>query len=420
MEDGQKKFYMTLFGITALGLLFRIWGITGQPPIPDEAQAAFSAANYMESGQFGPTMPQHPNLRNILLYASTGALGTGAFGLRAWSLIFGTLSIPILGLLMRRMTSNIIASCLAAFFLATDPVHIAFSRQAIQEVHTAFFFLAGALFAVKGSKNMPLLPVAGILFGLGAASKAHAVFPLIVCLAYVLYVFSENRRPAGEVVFAALSLTILPLAVYMLTYAPWFQRGYGIWDWVFMQKSLFGYMASHQGNPMDSMIDTKPVLWFLKPFMGYANFAHSGGKPFVTMAMGNPLVWMLVLPSTAYLIYMPASQGKRLLLALFIVSYFPLAFASRPIWVISSIAVTPFAYGILGMAASIAVKNYKIIAAYAALALLISALMYPMSIGKSMDYGYTRGLVEGRNPHALKILKMDIEKEKSITPAETR
>jgi dolichyl-phosphate-mannose--protein O-mannosyl transferase len=407
MGDNFRRFYYMLLAIAVLGAFFRLYGIGDQPPISDEVQVAFSAENYMEQGQFGPTMPYHPNLRNILVYASAKVLGTGVLGLRGWSLLFGVLSIPVLGLLLYRVTSNVAASGLAAFFLAVDPVHITFSRQAIQEVHTAFFFLAGALLAVTGAKaRRPwLLAPAGLLFGLGAASKAHALFPLLVCLGYVLYLYFKERRPWRDIVFAALSLTVLPFTVYFLTYAPWFTRGYGLWDWVFMQKSLFQYMATHRGNPMDSMIDITPVLWFIKPFMGYGNFTHFEGKPFVTVAMGNPLVWMLVIPSTVYVIYRKEVEGRGLLLALFLVAYLPLAIATRPIWVISSIAVAPFAYGIVGLAVSRVIKNGKVLAAYLVLVLLASAMLYPMSVGKAWDYGYLRPLVERLNPHERELLR---------------
>lgn len=404
----MKKLYVALLIITTAGLLLRFYGITEQPPTMDEVQTTFSAENYIERGQFGPTSPYHPNLRNILVYLSMNALGTGAFGLRGFSLLFGIVSIPLLGVIVFRLTSNIEAASLSALFLALDPVHITFSRQSIQEVHTAFFFLLGTLLVImnmRDEKDMLqrwwLLPLAGIAFGLGLASKTHALFPLLVCIAVVIN-SALRLRNVTLFVFGILSLTALPFTIYLLTYIPWFGRGYELSDWIFMQKALFEFMAAHRGNPMDSMIDIKAWQWFIKPFMGYGNFTYFEGKPYVTIAMGNPLIWMPVLPSAFYMFYKAMKRKDGWLLNTFFwVSYLPLAFSPRPIWLLSSIAVTPFAYGLVGLAVSDVIKKsgVKILYVYILAVLLASILLYPMSIGRAWDFGYLRPLVERLNPH---------------------
>ncbi len=425
----MKHFYILLLVITILGAFMRVYKIQEQPPIMDEVQVAFSSENYMERGQFGPTMPNHPNLRNILVYASMKTIGTDAYGLRVFSLFLGMLGIPLLGLLVYRITDNVSASCFSAFFLAVDPVHITFSRQAIQEVHTAFFFLLGVYFVATGLRArfpsevkdtinkkhilfiMPevVFPLAGISFGLGLASKAHALFPMLVCFFYSVYVAIRLKESKGTLVLFLVSLTILPLTVYLLTYLPWFARGYGLFDWLFMQKSLMEMTATHTGNPMDSMIDLRPGLWFIKPFMGYGNFTHFEGKPFVTIAMGNPLVWMLVIPSTVYLFFKNV-KGRWMLLVLFLVSYLPLVFSSRPIWVLSSIAVTPFAYGIVGVTVSEVANRLgrKALYVYVGLTLSVSILFYPMTNGRAWKFDYLRPFIERLNPHEQEILKGDL------------
>jgi dolichyl-phosphate-mannose--protein O-mannosyl transferase len=401
-----KKLYFMLMFITMAGLLLRLYGITGQPPTLDETQTALTAENYMELGQFGPTMPYHPNLRNILVHLSMKTLGAGAFGLRGFSLLFGIASIPLLGLIVFRLTSNSEAAGLSALFLALDPVHITFSRQSIQEVHTAFFFLLGILLVIMSMSDEKdskwwLVPLAGIAFGLGLASKAHALFPLLVCIAAILY-RALRRRNVTFAVFGILSLTILPFTIYLLTYIPWFGRGYDLSDWIFMQKALFEFMATHRGQPMDSMIDIEAWQWFIRPFMGYGNFTHFEGKPYVTISMGNPLIWMPVLPSAFYLIYRAVKNKEGWLLnAFFWVSYLPLALSPRPIWLLTSIAVTPFAYGLVGLAVSDVKKKsgVKILYVYILTVLIASLMLYPMSIGRAWDFEYLRPLVERLNPH---------------------
>ena len=64
------------------------------------------------------------------------------------SLLLGILGVPLLGILVYRITGSRIAGVLAAFLLALDPVHITFSRQALQEVHTIFFLLLAAVLII--------------------------------------------------------------------------------------------------------------------------------------------------------------------------------------------------------------------------------------------------------------------------------
>lgn len=419
------KLLALLVVVTLLGVFFRIYGIASQPPLMDEVQVAFSAENYMERGHFGPTMPYHPNLRNVLVYGSMKALGGGVPGLRGFSLLFGVLSIPLLGLLIYRVTGSVTASALGAFFLAADPVHITFSRQAIQEVHTAFFFILGTLLSVlaaggirrqsveKASFIRPelLVVLAGVSFGFGLASKAHALFPLVVCAAYLIYVGLKERDP-GFSAFSIFALSVLPLTVYMLTYYPWFMRGYGLSDWFFMQGALLQRMASHMGNPMDSMIDTEPWKWFIRPLMGYGNFTFHEGRAHVTIAMGNPLMWLPVIPSALYLIYR-RPKGSWLMLILFLAAYLPLALSPRPIWLLSSIAVTPFAYGIVGTAiASLKERaGRKALYAYVILVLAVSSLMYPMSVGRAWEHSYLRPLIMRLDPHTNPLLRGELMEE---------
>lgn len=409
-----------LIAILLLGAVLRLYGIGSQPPITDEVQVAYSAANYVEDGQFGPTMPYHPPLRNIVVYLCIKIFGPGAMGLRGPSLLMGIASAAVLGLLVMRLTGSGLAAALAMFLLSIDPVHITFSRQAIQEVHTAFFFLLGTLMffmkyapspnkASSEGRGRVYMALSGVCFGLGLASKSHALFPLLVCIAYAIYMGRKEKLPTHARVEDILWLTLLPFTVFLLTYIPWFQRGYGIAEWIYMQRSLFGFMVSHAGNPMDSMIDIRPALWFIKPFMGYGSFTQYGGESYVTVAMGNPVIWLSVLPSTVYLIAKGTRnrQGDFLLIGLFLVSYLPLAVSSRPIWLLSSIAVTPFAFAIVGLVLAQIEKPLarRFLYAYLLLAFIISMLIYPMSVGKGWEYQHLRPFVERLNPHTQNLIK---------------
>ncbi|MFC1770186.1 ArnT family glycosyltransferase, partial [Nitrospirota bacterium] len=277
---GNSRFLVLLIALTVLGAVLRIQGIDEQPAFPDDVHAVWTSESYVTQGQFQPTMPYHPKLRNLLIYGARKTIGEGAWSVWGFSVLFGVLSIPLLGFLARWLTGMSLAGLLAAFFLCVDPVHITFSRQFIQEVHTAFFFLAGTMLALLSMRDQLrgdergrdfyrpeiFMPLSGIAFGLGLACKAHTLMPMLVCIGLVGYYGYRRQVKVSGFAVSIVSLTVLPTAVFLLTYVPWFSRGYDLGDWLFMQQSLAFQSVVHQGNPMDSMIDFKAWLWFIKPF----------------------------------------------------------------------------------------------------------------------------------------------------------
>ncbi len=420
----SRRFLLFIVAITVLGAVLRFWGVGLQPLLSDEVQVVFTAEHYMQGGQFGPTMPYHPNMRNVVTYVSINLFGAGVLGIRGPSLLLGALCVPLLMFFTFRVTRDEMAALLAGLFMATDPAQVMFSRQAIQTVQTVFFFLSGVSLAHISLEHMDssdsdtsclksygFSALGAVFFGFSIASKSHGLFPwAVTCLLFaVVMVRNETRRPEGFIHLALIS--IIPWIVFLWTYLPWFGRGYSFTEWLFMMKSILSGMVAHAGFPNDSMIDITPAFWFVKPFMGYGTFTFSNGSSYVSIAMGNPLVWLLVLPACVYVAF---KCKDKLLLVLFIVSYAPLAVASRPIWLISAIAVTPFAFGVVAQMLSALFRRMKglqertaraVAALYLVCVLVASLLLYPLSIGKGLDYKFLSPLVERLNPHTNELLK---------------
>ena len=68
IEISNRAAYVALALITLYALLLNGFQLASQPVSQDDFDVALSAINYMESGQLGPTMWNHPYLRNILVY----------------------------------------------------------------------------------------------------------------------------------------------------------------------------------------------------------------------------------------------------------------------------------------------------------------------------------------------------------------
>ncbi len=406
MSAETRRFAVALAGVTLLAAALRADGIAAQPPLADEVEMAFTAESYVTSGEPLPTMPHPPNLRNLLIAASAGALGFGALGLRLASLVLGVLSVPLLALVVRQVSGRDAAAVLAAFLLAVDPLHVTFSRQAIQETHVVFFALAGVSLGLAylrrlergapGAAADALLPAAGVAFGLALASKLQAAFPLVVVGALLVRSTLRARDP-GRLALTVVSLAILPLTIVALTDAPWFGRGYDLADWALMRRAVFDRMSSsYVPAEMEVNPDRSAWEWFLRPFLGYASFSMAHGKPFVVVGMGNPLVWMLVLPSALWAAASAAACRRTLVLqALFWSSYVPFLLPGRPIFFLTALAVAPFAFALVAAAADELASggHRKLVGAYGVAVLLSSLLMTPLETGASLEHGYTAALV---------------------------
>lgn len=413
MRPDARRFALLLVSVTVVGGVVRWAGASSQPPLLDEVQVAFTAEGYVSGGQTLPTMPHHPNLRNLLVWGSMALFGASGMGLRFFSLLTGTLSVPLLGGIVLRMTGRPGAALLAALFLASDPLHVAFSRQAVQEAHVVFLSLAGVWLVLEHLRRAAreaeprlatdaLLPSAGFVFGLALASKYQAILPMLVCAVWVGRRALHDRDPSRGAL-AVTSLVVLPLAVLLLTDLPWFTRGYDLGDWVFMRRAVFARMSSHylpsatEVNP-----DRTAWAWFLRPLLGYATFSVVGGRAVLSVGFGNPLVWLLVLPAGAYL---ALDSGRRQraggLLALFGVTYVPFLLTSRPIFFLTALAVAPFAFGLVAVALEelAAGGRRRALAAYVVAVVAVSAALLPPAVGNALEYRYTTMLTARFSPH---------------------
>lgn len=403
MRRSLGTFGGRLLLITALALVSRVAFFGSHLPTADDYLVSLTADAYLGGGQPYPVMPFHPVLRNLLTALSMEVFGRGAIGLKFFSVLFGTLMAPITGLFVRRATGDERAGLLAALFVAVDIVLIGFSRQAIQEVHSAFFSVLGAWLAVEALRADDrrawrwLLPLAGIALGLGAASKLYSLAPLAVSVV-ALGASAIKRREWSGVAFVVSALGLVPLTVYLATYVPWFGRGYDFSEWVGFQAAALEAMAMHTVPLVGYLANSRPALWFLAPLYSYADFAVTSKGPQLAVAVGNPLVWLAVIPAAvASWIGRRDRRGAVLLLAYFLAAYLPLAASPRPVWLLSAVSVAPFG---LALVASVAARmthserGARLVLTYVALVLLVSATLYPLTIGRALEYPHLQGIVE--------------------------
>jgi 4-amino-4-deoxy-L-arabinose transferase-like glycosyltransferase len=391
-----------LAALVLLSLLLRTLGLGDQPLTGDDGLVGMTAINFSQSGWPEPTMWNHPRLRDLLVAASLAIAGFGPWGIRFWSVLFGTGAVLAIGLLVRSVTGHRRAGLLAALLVAVDPLHVDFSRQGINDVYLSFFPLAALLLVwrYRSSRAPALLAAAGLLVGFGLASKWSVAFP--VAAAALLLLSDAWRLPTARERLAELGLVsvcfaLLPVALYAATYLPWFARGHSLAEWLDFQRATAIETATHTGygNKLPGYLGEVVGAWnwFMRPIY-YVDLVPSpapGQRPGFQVGLSNPFTWMAVWPSLgllAFRVRRDRDVGAALVSALFLCSYLPFALVSRPIWTNSSVAVVPVALAVVAVAAaSLSERWPRLVAAWLAVALLFAAAAWLPAIGRPSGPG---------------------------------
>lgn len=378
--------------LSALAFAARAVHLSEQPLIADDASVGLTARQFTETGLPEPTMWNHPRLRDSLVAVSLAALGDTAWGLKAWSVVLGALAAPAIALLVLAVGGGGAAALVAGLLVAVDPLHLDFSRQAINDVYCAFFPVAAlaAAWRYRASRRTGWLALAGTLFGLGIASKWSAAFPL--ALTALVVTGDSVRRPASpreraaELGFATACLAALPATVYLLTFLPWFDRGYSLAEWLRFQGAMALETATHTGyagtkRPGYAGEVIQAWRWFVQPVY-YADVSppQPPAGPTFIVGLSNPVTWLAVWPSAAVALWRAWRLRDRvaaLLVAFFAVAYLPFALASRPIWTNSAVGVVPFAMALVGYAAStLRESRPRLAAAWVAVGVVCAAALW--------------------------------------------
>jgi len=301
---------------------------------------------------------------------------------------------------------------IAASLWTLDALVIEFTRQGINDIYLAFFPLAAIYlsYRFRDSGNHLWLLASGVLFGLGLASKLSSLLPLGATLVLLAWLqFREYRRDLGRLAAGwfqlAVLLLVVPALVYLLTFLPWFGRGYTLPEWVDLQRSMLLETSQHVGYRPKPWHDTDNRAWkwfvtpsvFVDPFLNLDILDPAVEHPTVeqstTVVLGyaNPLVWLLVLPALFVTLrrgIRERDEGRLYLAGLFLMAYLPLAATWRPIWMNTALSVLP--YAVLLVAGLVCGLTERLprprlaLGAYLAAVALVAAPLYLLAIGKGM------------------------------------
>lgn len=289
----------------------------------DERYYARDACWYVETSKrvCGVATEQtdvHPPLGKWLISVGIETFGYDAFGWRVAAAVAGVAAVALTFALASRLFASVVAAALPAGLLAIDPLHFVQSRVAMLDVFVGVFTLATFLFVAldrdrilggrKAARSRAWRWAAGAAAGLAIASKWSGLFALAGAVALTLMWETAARRRKGErrpvrraIVkeggSLVLAFVVVPLVVYLLTYAgrvdgeilaaPWSDGSWWRTWWerqVDMWEASRGLASSH---PYESPAWSWPLL---KRAISYY-FETPGGEYAEILALGNPFVW---------------------------------------------------------------------------------------------------------------------------------
>jgi dolichyl-phosphate-mannose--protein O-mannosyl transferase len=242
----------------------------------------------------------HPPTSRLLHAAGILLVGPGPVGWRLPSALAGVLLAPLYYLLARRVLRSDRAGLIAVALLLCDGLYLMFSRLATTNIFAVLFQVgaAGCLLAALPEPELPPRPMlaAGAFLGLALSTRWTSLPVAAFLFLTLLVVRRERLLRRRELLLVVLSLGILPLLVYVTSYAPWMAQGHSVLEVAQLQVKMWRRMASYGGDhPYTSPWYTWP--WLYRPPLFH--YEQAGAGPLrIILAIGNPAIWWLALPAT--------------------------------------------------------------------------------------------------------------------------
>ena len=360
--------------ITALASLTRFLNL-GSPtddgtPIFDEKHYAPQAwqmlGNHGVEDNPGYGLVVHPPVGKELLSVGEAMFGYDGLGWRFTGAVAGVIMVAIIARTVRRITRSTLIGGIAGLLIIADGVSFVIARTALLDIFLTVFVVAafGALIVDRDEMRErmhnallegriaqtpwgPRLGVrwwrfgAGVLLGLAVATKWSGLY-FVLFFAVMTLAFDVTarrqyrvprpwlgtlRRDVGPAVYV---FGLIPLGVYLASYAPWFASETGInrheegisfaggglipdsirslWHFTYGAFKFHAGLTNAAGNhhPWES----KPWTWpmSLRPVL-YAidqeHVAGCGAQSCVkaVMLVGTPAMWFIAVPVLAWAVW---------------------------------------------------------------------------------------------------------------------
>ena len=353
-------------------------------------------------------------------------LGNNTFGWRIAACIFGTLCIPMMYLLARRLWPNRLFAIAAATLTCVDGMFFIQSRIGMIDIFpiflilTAYFVFLVHIQSRSFGASLLLLVALGTVLGIGIAAKwivlaawLSIVFWLVVRIflrslnfdfgprGWPFLSWSRDKGPVIPGMFwptyltvAIIALVIVPAGIYILSWYPFFARGqfHNLADLIKYQVDSYTY---HHNLTATHPYGSRPLSWpFLsRPVLYYAEYSGLGMDAFTGQALiarmsnlGNPWIWWTSLPCVAalpYYVIRHRSFAAAVILLGFVSQYLPWFLISRVLFMYHMFGGLIFMVLALAFVLTQLAQNLRppgrrsLVAAHLAVAVLFFGYFYP-------------------------------------------
>jgi dolichyl-phosphate-mannose--protein O-mannosyl transferase len=344
----------------------------------DEAYHAYTAGQYAEGNadayvwdtkapRAGVSyMWNHPPLGILMMTGGVLVWGDTPFGWRFSSAVFGAFGVCLVYLLGLAITRDRAMAILAACLVLVDTLWFVQSRTAMLDIFGTVFAL-GALLSLYGFLTSrgrrivcPLLST-GLFVGLALATKWNAAFLAFFTGLVVLHrgwasFQASRKRPSADtqasfrahLVWIPLALGLVPPAIYLAAYIPFFATGHD-WDqFLELQRQIFVYHAH-----LEKLHDYQSKWWqwplALRPV--WYSVTYYSDKVAHTYANGNALLHWAFVPAVIALsvhLWRKSDPALPVLTIGFFGQWLPWALSPRSSFAYHFLPAVPF--GAIGVA----------------------------------------------------------------------
>lgn len=394
------------------------------------------------------TATVHPPLGRWIIAGGEALFGNRPFGWRVASATFGTLSVLLVSLLALALFRSALWAGVSGLLLATEGMNFVQSRISMLDILLTTFVLAGFLFLVADRAWMerrtpvpsrpdvperveeallglppdrPASPIfrpwragAGIAFGAAFATKWSGAPALGGALVLSLAWERSRRRALGlphpwretlrdESFGIFVFLILVPVAVYLATYARWFaDNGLHLAALWRVQHGMADYSLNLRAtHPYASrawtwMLLARPVAYY---YRCARNAAGVCARPAEILGIGNPAVFwgsIITLPYVLFRWVRRRDWRAGLIVVAFTAQYAPWFFAARTNFLFYMAPITPFmvlsiAYGLRDLAdARVGEERTRALAPLAGFAVVVAvavfAFFWPVLVGRPISY----------------------------------
>jgi dolichyl-phosphate-mannose--protein O-mannosyl transferase len=341
--------------ILTFALAIRLWRLslpTGY--IFDEVYYAKNANSLLSSAveldaQGQAEFVVHPPFGKWLIAIGIRFFGNEEFGWRFASAIFGTLSILLIYLIVKKLFNSEFLSITASLLMAFDGLNLVMSRVALLDIFLMFFILLSIYFLITNN-----LWLSGSAIGLAISIKWSAAFliPLVI-----LFVVIYNKVTFRNLYKVISQFTLLPISIYFASWSGWIFSSQG---WARQSESnvfasLWNYhlqiLDFHQGLDDKHAYQANPWSWLVlgRPTSFYYESPSDCGAEKCAqeiLAIGTPLLWWISIFAVAITFGFLVTKLERaaaIILLGFAGTYLPWFFIqSRTTFYFYSISVLPF------------------------------------------------------------------------------